>query len=70
MKLKKEREVTYLIQKHLDNIKQWLKKASEAVLTYYMEDIDIETILKADRHARTVSAEVVNDIAEQIIATD
>lgn len=40
MKLKKEREVTYLIQEHLDNIKQWLKKASEAVLTYYMDDID------------------------------
>jgi uncharacterized protein Yka (UPF0111/DUF47 family) len=40
MKLKKEREVTYLMQKHLDNIKQWLRTASEAVLTYYMDDID------------------------------
>ncbi len=40
MMLKKEREVTYLMQKHLDNIKQWLRAASEAVLTYYMADID------------------------------
>jgi uncharacterized protein Yka (UPF0111/DUF47 family) len=40
MKLKKEREVTFLIQKHLDNIKQWLNKTSEAVHTYYMDDID------------------------------
>ena len=38
--LRKEREVAYLIEKYLDNIKEWQKTTSEAVLSYYMEDLD------------------------------
>jgi len=38
--LKKEREVAYLIEKYLDNIKDWQKTASEAVLSYFMDDLE------------------------------
>ena len=40
MMLKKEREVAYLIEKYLDNIKDWQKTASEAVLSYFMDDLE------------------------------
>ena len=30
MLLKKEREVIFLLEKHLDEIKEWLKAASES----------------------------------------
>ena len=35
MMLKKEREVIFLLEKHLDEIKEWLKISSEA-LCYYL----------------------------------
>jgi uncharacterized protein Yka (UPF0111/DUF47 family) len=38
MMLKKEREVAYLIEKFLDNIMDWQKTASGAVLSYLMDD--------------------------------
>ena len=40
MMLKKEREVTYLIEKYLDNIRDWQKTASQAVLSYFMDDLE------------------------------
>ena len=40
MMLKKEREVAYLIEKYLDNIRDWQKIASEAVLSYFMDDLE------------------------------
>ena len=40
--LKKEREVIFLLEKHLDEIKKWLKISSEA-LSYYLSD-DLEKI--------------------------
>jgi len=42
MMLKKEREVIFLLEKHLDEIKEWLKVSSEA-LSYYLSD-DLEKI--------------------------
>jgi uncharacterized protein Yka (UPF0111/DUF47 family) len=42
MMLKKERDVNYLLEKHLDEIKEWLKISSEA-LSYYLAD-DLEKI--------------------------
>ena len=42
MMLKKEREVIFLLEKHLDEIKEWLKISSEA-LSYYLSD-DLEKI--------------------------
>ena len=38
--LKKEREVAYLIEKYLDNIRDWQKTASQAVLSYFMDDLE------------------------------
>jgi len=38
--LKKEREVAFLIEKYLDNIRDWQKTASEAVLSYFMDDLE------------------------------
>jgi uncharacterized protein Yka (UPF0111/DUF47 family) len=40
--LKKEREVIFLLEKHLDEIKEWLKISSEA-LNYYLSD-DLQKI--------------------------
>ena len=40
MMLKKEREVAYLMEKYLDNIRDWQKIASEAVLSYFMDDLE------------------------------
>ncbi len=40
MMLKKEREVAYLIEKYLDNIRDWQKTTSEAVLSYFMDDLE------------------------------
>lgn len=40
MMLKKEREVAFLIEKYLDNIRDWQKTASEAVLSYFMDDLE------------------------------
>jgi len=42
MMLKKERKVIFLLEKHLDEIKEWLKISSEA-LSYYLSD-DLEKI--------------------------
>jgi hypothetical protein len=42
MMLKKEREVIFLLEKHLDEIKEWLKISSEA-LSFYLSD-DLEKI--------------------------
>ena len=38
--LKKEREVAYLIEKYLDNIRDWQKTTSQAVLSYFMDDLE------------------------------
>ena len=38
--LKKEREVAYLIEKYLDDIRDWQKTASQAVLSYFMDDLE------------------------------
>lgn len=40
MMLKKEREVAYLIERYLDNIRDRQKIASEAVLSYFMDDLE------------------------------
>jgi len=40
MMLKKEREVAYLIEKYLDTIRGWQRTASEAVLSYFMDDLE------------------------------
>ena len=38
MLLKKEREVAYLIEKYLDNVRDWQKTVSQAILSYFMDD--------------------------------
>lgn len=40
MMLKKERDVNYLLEKHLEEIKEWLKVSSEALSSYLSDDID------------------------------
>ena len=40
MMLKKEREVIFLVEKHLDEIKEWLKASSEALSSYLSEDFE------------------------------
>ena len=40
MMLKKEREVIFLVEKHLDEIKEWLKASSEALSSYFSEDFE------------------------------
>jgi len=40
MMLKKEREVNFLLEKHLEEIKEWLKVSSEALSSYLSDDID------------------------------
>ena len=40
MLLKKERDVNFLLEKHLDEIKEWLKSSSEALSSYLSEDIE------------------------------
>jgi len=36
--LKKERDVNFLLEKHLDEIKEWLKVSSEALISYLSDD--------------------------------
>jgi uncharacterized protein Yka (UPF0111/DUF47 family) len=38
--LKKEREVNFLLEKHLDEIKEWLKVSSDALRSYLSDDIE------------------------------
>jgi uncharacterized protein Yka (UPF0111/DUF47 family) len=38
MMLKKERDVNFLLEKHLDEIKEWLKVSSEALSSYLSDD--------------------------------
>jgi uncharacterized protein Yka (UPF0111/DUF47 family) len=38
--LKKEREVNFLLEKHLDEIKEWLKVSSDALSSYLSDDIE------------------------------
>ena len=38
MMLKKEREVAYLIEEYLDNVRDWQKTVSQAILSYFMDD--------------------------------
>jgi len=40
MMLKKEREVNFLMEKHLDDIRDWLKTASEALRSFFSDDIE------------------------------
>jgi len=40
MMLKKEREVIFLMEKHLDEIKEWLKISSEALRSYLSDDLE------------------------------
>jgi uncharacterized protein Yka (UPF0111/DUF47 family) len=40
MMLKKEREVIFLLEKHLDEIKEWLKVSSEALSSYLSDDFE------------------------------
>ena len=40
MMLKKEREVIFLVEKHLDEIKEWLIASSEALSSYLSEDFE------------------------------
>ncbi len=40
MMLKKEREVIFLLEKHLDEIKEWLKISSEALSSYLSDDLE------------------------------
>ena len=38
MMLKKEREVAYLIEKYLDDVRDWQKTVSQAILSYFIDD--------------------------------
>jgi uncharacterized protein Yka (UPF0111/DUF47 family) len=60
MMLKKEREVIFLLEKHLDEIKEWLKVSAEALSSYLSDDLEkikyvllmkneIQTLLEAAR---------------------
>lgn len=60
MMLKKEREVIFLLEKHLDEIKEWLKVSAEALSSYLSDDLEkikyvllmknkIQTSLEAER---------------------
>ena len=60
MMLKKEREVIFLLEKHLDEIKEWLKISSQALSFYLSDDLEkikylllrkkgIQTSLEAER---------------------
>jgi uncharacterized protein Yka (UPF0111/DUF47 family) len=60
MMLKKEREVIFLLEKHLDEIKEWLKVSTEALSSYLSDDLEkakyvllmknqIQTSLEAER---------------------
>jgi uncharacterized protein Yka (UPF0111/DUF47 family) len=60
MMLKKEREVIFLLEKHLDEIKEWLKLSAEALSSYLSDDLEkikyvllmkneIQTLLEAAR---------------------
>ena len=40
MMLKKEREVIFLMEKHLDEIKEWLKVSAEALSSYLSDDLE------------------------------
>jgi len=40
MMLKKEREVIFLVEKHLDEVKEWLIASSEALSSYLSEDFE------------------------------
>ena len=40
MMLKKERDVNFLLEKHLDEIKEWLKNSSEALSSFLSDDIE------------------------------
>jgi len=40
MMLKKEREVNFLLEKHLDELKQCLKVSSDALSSYFSDDIE------------------------------
>jgi uncharacterized protein Yka (UPF0111/DUF47 family) len=40
MMLKKEREVIFLVEKHLDEVKEWLIASSEALSSYLAEDFE------------------------------
>ena len=58
--LKKEREVIFLLEKHLEEIKEWLKISAEALSSYLSDDLEkinyvllvkneIQTSLEAER---------------------
>lgn len=58
--LKKERAVTYLVEKMLGDIREWQKTASKSVLSYFMDDLEalklavlrknqIQTTIEKDR---------------------
>ena len=60
MMLKKEREVISLLEKHLDEIKEWLRVSAEALSFYLSDDFEkiqyvllmkdeIQTLLEAAR---------------------
>ena len=40
MMLKKEREVNFLLEKYLDEIKEWLKVSSDALSSYLSDDVE------------------------------
>jgi predicted phosphate transport protein (TIGR00153 family) len=40
MMLKKEREVIFLVERHLDEVKEWLQASSEALGSYLAEDFE------------------------------
>jgi uncharacterized protein Yka (UPF0111/DUF47 family) len=43
--LKKERELSYLMEKHLDNTREWQRNASEALLSYFLDDAEALKLL-------------------------
>jgi uncharacterized protein Yka (UPF0111/DUF47 family) len=57
MMLKKEREVAYLIEKYLDSIRDWQKIASEAVLSYYIDDLERLKLAVLSKNQFQTSAE-------------
>ena len=57
MMLKKEREVIFLVEKHLDEIKEWLNASSEALSSYLSEDFEAIRYLLLRKNETNASLE-------------
>ena len=58
MMLKKEREVVSLMEKYLDSIREWQRTALEAVLTYFMGDLEMLKLAVLSKNQFQATAEM------------